>query len=383
MAGTSDAPIDSSCGCSYGCSEDSDCAPGSVCVCGDMLASGISQCVRAWCSSSADCKGEPCALSDYHDGCGRNTVVTCKTKTDTCQSNADCGKDKRGEKSFCASGSDGRDSKQSSWNCRSAGCMVGRPLTIAGQTHAASAIPRDDWFSSASAPSSLDATLRKRIAGHWLTIAGMEHASVASFARFTLQLMAVGAPPTLLFDAQRSGLDEIEHAKIAYGIAAAYGASTLGPASLPAAIAPVETTVEAIVHALVIEGCVGETCGAMEASVLAARADERPLADALRVIAADEQRHAALAWRTLRWLALEYGSVASLAARSALDIARYKLDASTIPAPSPDDDVVSRHGVLPEEEALALHRDVLNLIVAPLLEETFSGPPVEQPDANG
>merc|ERR1712198_179483 len=46
-----------------------------------------------------------------------------------------------------------------------------------------------------------------------------EHASVASFARHTLQLMSMGAPATLLVGSQQAALDEIRHAKMCYGIA--------------------------------------------------------------------------------------------------------------------------------------------------------------------
>lgn len=49
---------------------------------------------------------------------------------------------------------------------------------------------------------------------HGLT-ARIEYASVASFAELALQLMALGAPPTLVARCHRAALDEIGHAAIA------------------------------------------------------------------------------------------------------------------------------------------------------------------------
>ena len=44
----------------------------------------------------------------------------------------------------------------------------------------------------------LSESTRARLAREWAHIGALEHASVASFARFTLQLMALGAPADLL-----------------------------------------------------------------------------------------------------------------------------------------------------------------------------------------
>lgn len=51
------------------------------------------------------------------------------------------------------------------------------------------------------------------------TEARMEYASVASFAELALQLMALGAPTTLVTRCHRAALDEIAHAGVLDGIA--------------------------------------------------------------------------------------------------------------------------------------------------------------------
>ena len=58
---------------------------------------------------------------------------------------------------------------------------------------------------------SLPAETRARLGVAWLEIARMEHASIAAFARFALQLLAVGAPPDLILAGQRAMADETNH----------------------------------------------------------------------------------------------------------------------------------------------------------------------------
>jgi hypothetical protein len=50
-----------------------------------------------------------------------------------------------------------------------------------------------------------------------------------------------------------------------------------------------------------VEGCVGETFGALLASWQAANAGDPEIARLMRSIARDETRHAALAWAIARW----------------------------------------------------------------------------------
>jgi rubrerythrin len=50
-----------------------------------------------------------------------------------------------------------------------------------------------------------------------------------------------------------------------------------------------------------VEGCVRETFGALVASWQASHAEDSGVARALRSIAADETRHAALAWQIAKW----------------------------------------------------------------------------------
>src|SRR4051812_7172938 len=54
-------------------------------------------------------------------------------------------------------------------------------------------------------------------------------ARIASFARLTLELLEHAAPPELVFESQRASLDEIEHARLCFGLAERYSGSARGP----------------------------------------------------------------------------------------------------------------------------------------------------------
>ena len=162
---------------------------------------------------------------------------------------------------------------------------------------------RRDWTLEAVesvAVAHLDAATRDALAQHWMQEAAFEHASIASFARLTLDLMAFGAPPDLLADAQRAALDEIEHAKIAFALATAFGGDAVGPAPLSARSAACPSLAEPA-RTTFVDACVGESVAAAQLSDRAREADDPALARLLSTMAADEERHSELAWRIVAW----------------------------------------------------------------------------------
>ncbi|MCA9646373.1 MAG: ferritin-like domain-containing protein, partial [Myxococcales bacterium] len=147
------------------------------------------------------------------------------------------------------------------------------------------------------------ASVRAREAAHahYLEMAAMEHASVAAFARFTLQLLGLGAPAKLIEGAQSAMADELRHAKLAFAIAGRFGADRQ-PGALDISQALDDGSAWNTLKTTLIEGCIGETIAAarmLEASLLA---EDPELADALGGVAEDETQHAALAWRSVAWL---------------------------------------------------------------------------------
>ena len=139
--------------------------------------------------------------------------------------------------------------------------------------------------------------------GHrWLKIAEAEHASVASFARFTLQLLSLGSPSELLVSSQKAEIDEINHAKYAYTFANAFLGSDYGPGSLDVKGTLDDVSLEYTVRSLIQEGCIGETISAIEAHVAAHYSQDSVIKTAMIQIASDETRHAQLAWDALEWI---------------------------------------------------------------------------------
>ena len=69
------------------------------------------------------------------------------------------------------------------------------------------------------------------LADQWRENGKTEHASVAAFARLTLDLMALGAPPALIADVQKDALDEIRHAELCFSLAHALDGQPVSPAA--------------------------------------------------------------------------------------------------------------------------------------------------------
>ena len=181
----------------------------------------------------------------------------------------------------------------------------GRPFIVDGRQQLANLASRGDWLQAfaAAPPGSLDA----RIAGEWLEDARMEHASIASFARFTLDLLAFGAPPELLELAQRAALEEVEHARLCFGLAARYGAADYGPGPLEVAEVRVAASLWDAALSAFDEGCVGETLAAFQALAALELATDPEVRRTLAQIAEQEAAHAELAWRFVSWSAARLG----------------------------------------------------------------------------
>jgi len=338
----------SSCNCVYYCATDADCGDQQTCVCESPEGSldyGI--CVYAECESNADCPSGECGVSAWNDGCGVDTSVGCRTPNDQCRVDADCD-----EYEQCAF------SAQDGWQCVSAGCAIGRPLTGRdGAWQIAASESRDDWTHcfDALAPCP-DA------AAYWTEVAALEHASVASFARFTLQLMALGAPADLMADTQRAAADEVEHARLAYGLASAFAGRDLGPGPLPLCELDLATEPASVMASLVEEACVNETLGAIEARFAADACPDPVVSAVLFRIAEDELRHAQLAWRSLKWLVATHPSLRDAAHEI------YRRCAARARARTADPRTMQAHPYLGRERLAAIHQAALQQVIRPAFE---------------
>jgi hypothetical protein len=195
--------------------------------------------------------------------------------------------------------------------CAGVVAPCGRPLavefTAPGSTHrVAPPALRDDWARlvlrdvAPTEETPMSASLRP-LAAAWREDALQEHASIASFARFVLELLSVGAPPVFVMSAVQAGLDEIEHARLCFALASAYHGAALGPG--PLALEGVEPRrgLAAIAGAAAEEGCCGETYAALAASRAGEACTDERAARVLERIARDEEAHAELGWRFVAW----------------------------------------------------------------------------------
>jgi hypothetical protein len=148
----------------------------------------------------------------------------------------------------------------------------------------------------------------------------MEHASIAAFARFTLQLLALGAPSALVAASNQAMADETEHARMAFALASAYEDRDVGPSCLPIDGSLDGADLHTFVATLLREGCIGETRAAVEARETLGVTRDPVVREVLEKIAQDETRHAELAWQTLAWL-LSSGRVRAGEVRRELSLA--------------------------------------------------------------
>ncbi|MFT3772395.1 MAG: ferritin-like domain-containing protein [Minicystis sp.] len=181
----------------------------------------------------------------------------------------------------------------------------GRPFLVGDEARVAAPRRVDGWTSNEMALPRVDdlpAAIRARLAEAWAQDGLLEHASVASFGRFALELLAAGAPARLVQEAYEAALDEVRHARLCLGLASAYAAETIAPAPFPFG-GPVEVTADlaSIAARAAREGCVGETIAALTAAEQLARATDPAVRAVLAVIVEDESRHAELAYRVVAW----------------------------------------------------------------------------------
>lgn len=192
-------------------------------------------------------------------------------------------------------------------------CAIpGRPLTIDGNIAQAPAVKRLDWKRDTTPNlDGLSSEARAELAARWLSEAQLEHASVASFSRFALELMALGAPPALIEAAHAAAIDEVRHAELAFALASVYAGEPMGPGplALPSHL-PLTIDLVGLAVATFREACVNETVAAVLAAERRDRATDPAVRSTLGTVAEDESRHAELGWRFLAWALRQSDDVA-------------------------------------------------------------------------
>ena len=229
-------------------------------------------------------------------------------------------------------------------------CVGGRPFVVDGRSRTATLIA--------------DEAIHDRAASEWARAGLYEHASVASFARFALELLALGAPPDLLRAVSRASSDELSHANECFELALRFSGTSVGPGALPIGndmFARIGDPV-ATAAALFDEGCVNESIAACEAADAAERCVDPHARRVLEMLATDEQRHAVAAWAALRWLIDRFGEQVAAPLRdrvAALDCAPVRGDVR----PS---DGLAEFGLLGPRRRAHVRARVIGELVRPL-----------------
>ncbi|MFN7975175.1 MAG: ferritin-like domain-containing protein [Acidobacteriota bacterium] len=199
----------------------------------------------------------------------------------------------------------------------------GRQLRRGGKVQLPPIVDGDDWARLAMELST-DRADREALGAQWRANGQTEHASVAAFGQLTLQLLHLGAPPSLLAAAQRDALDEIRHAELCFSLARALDGKHESPGPFPAALrlsAPGGSRRDALTRLAVtslVDGALHEGLSARVIAELAKRAEAQSIQGVLLELARDEGRHAAHGWDVVDWCLAEGGAPVAAALRGAV-----------------------------------------------------------------
>lgn len=186
------------------------------------------------------------------------------------------------------------------------------------------------------------------VGAYFAECAHLEAASVVAFERLARELRAHGAPASLVEAAERARGDEVRHARTTAALARRYGGE-------PEPVVVEDRDVRSLFEIALenaVEGCVRETFGALVAMHQNRRAGDPRVARAMRGIADDETRHAALSWDVAEWvdtrLTADERRRLAAARAEASESLRRELEAAIAP------ELTSRAGVPTATQAIAL-----------------------------
>ncbi len=341
------------CHCVYGCVTDTDCDAGEVCRCAGSGLGQYTECVPADCSTNDDCGAYDCALSPDYCAPG-GFLLTCQGPDDECHGVNECE-----SANFCAYETD-------SWACVGVDC--GRPFTVDGRGRIAGTKRevRASWVEP------VERTIREssRAAAYWQKLMLLEHASVASFARFLNQLLQLGAPAKLVAKASRALADEVRHTQLCGGLARAFGGAKVEPAQLDirGAVVARDSNVDTITRGLIDEACLGETLSALEAYEAASGA-QGVVRERLQQIAEDEFRHATLGWKTLQWILV---SVSDTQRQRIIGQLHEALQAEALPLTGCSDDGAEANGILSSRARRQVRLRGIQQVIKPCVDALVS-----------
>jgi hypothetical protein len=234
----------------------------------------------------------------------------------------------------------------------------GRPLRIRGRQRWPQLREGSDW-TRGERPSAaeLDPPTRAALEALWLHDAQKEHASVPAFSRIAWMLAAVGAPAELLEGAHRAALEEIEHTRLCFALAAGYAGRSHSVEAMPELLLGFEPGDDPLVTLAVEslgDGCQLEDFNADVAAACALVCREPVTRGVLEIIAVEERSHAEFSWALLDWLlARDFDRIAPAIEAALAKLHRYPRPTAVAPDKAAlveraDGDAMLTHGRLPD-----------------------------------
>jgi len=193
------------------------------------------------------------------------------------------------------------------------GAAWGRPLRLRGRVLHPELRAGSDWTRGDRPDvTALDAPTRAALEALWLHDAQKEHASVPALTRVSWLLAAVGAPADLVEAVHLAVLEEIEHARLCFALAAGYGGRSHTVEPMPELlVGGLDLGGDPLVRIAVEslnDGCLLEDFNADVARVCAQACRDAVVRGVLEKITREERSHADLSWRLLAF-GLERGGV--------------------------------------------------------------------------
>ncbi len=264
--------------------------------------------------------------------------------------------------------------------CTTACC--GRLLVVKGAPRIAEVVVRGGWTPreprdrhAVGRDAELTLQQRRTLADAWARDAAFEHASIASFARFSLDLLAFGAPSDLVRQTHEAALDEVRHAASAFALAARFRGAPLGPGPLPCEGVAVSSSLAVAVARTVHEGCTAEVVAAAVARRALEGARDEEVRATLSGICEDETRHAELAYRFVVWALRAGGEDVHAAARAAFEAALGPASFDEGPAAregDEDETLLGWYGQLSRRRRADVEHDARASLLVPLRDAVMS-----------
>lgn len=237
----------------------------------------------------------------------------------------------------------------------------GRPLRVRGRQLHPELKRGSDW-TRGERPSGagLDEATRAALEALWLHDAQKEHASVPAFSRVGWLLAAAGAPAELLEWSHRAALEEIEHTRLCFALAAGYGGRSFTVEPMPdlllGGLEVKGNALAVLARESLSDGCQLEDFNADVAAACAAVCEEPATKRVLEVIAREERTHADFSWAVVEWLLRHDRVTAERALAGALaELSRYPRPTAVSGdklalVRKADAAALLRHGRLPDAE---------------------------------